>query len=61
MAEKEFKIQNGLRVLEEAYFQSDVEITGNIILGNTIVNSNSFPIGASVSENSISVFLLMGA
>ena len=28
MAEKEFKIQNGLRVLEEAYLESDFSVSG---------------------------------
>lgn len=42
MAEKEFKIQNGLRVLEEAYFQSDLDVSGNLIVGNTVITAANF-------------------
>lgn len=42
MAEKEFKIQNGLRVLEEAYFQSDLDVSGNLVIGNTVIAPTSF-------------------
>lgn len=53
MAEKEFKIQNGLRVLEEAYFQSTASVTGTLNV-NTIVfegaTANDFETTLTVTD-----------
>jgi hypothetical protein len=40
MAEKEFKIQNGLRVLEEAYLESSLDVSGTVT-ANTFVGDGS--------------------
>jgi hypothetical protein len=46
MAEKEFKIQNGLRVLEEAYLESSLDVTGTIT-ANTFVGDGAGLTGIS--------------
>lgn len=40
MAEKEFKIQNGLRVLQEAYLESSLDVSGTVT-ANTFVGDGS--------------------
>lgn len=53
MSEKEFKIQNGLRVLEEAYFQSTASVSGSLNV-NTIVfegaTANDFETTLTVTD-----------
>ena len=53
MAEKEFKVQNGLRVIEEAYFESDLNITGELTVANIAISAGSF--------DDIKILTIMGA
>jgi hypothetical protein len=53
MAEKEFKIQNGLRVLEEAVFESSASITGALNVSSVVfegTTANDFETTLSVTD-----------
>jgi hypothetical protein len=53
MAEKEFKIQNGLRVLEEAFFESSASITGALNVSSIVfegTTSDNFETTLAVTD-----------